>query len=521
MAELSVINPWRPQAGPQEEAVKLAIINELFYGGAVFGGKSDFLLGDFAQDVPRYGSAWHGILFRESYPQLEELIKRAKEIYPAWFGVSINDIWYSQEKTFKFPNGSTLKMRFAEGDDDWMEYSGASFGWIGWDELPLMRSPNNYLKLKARLRSAGTEIPVKRIRATGNPGGPLHKWVKDYFRISEYPLGRVVFKQDGMTRMFLRSRLEDNALGLKNDPAYEERLMGLGSPELVRAWRDGDWEIVQGAYFPEFVASKHVIEPFEIPSRWLRFRAMDWGSSSPFCVHWFAVSDGTVPGIPREAVVLYREWYGADKKKFNTGLKMQAEAVGAQIADLESLDGKITYGVLDPSAFRHDSGPSIAEKLGVGGADFHPADNTRIGTKGAMGGWDEVRARLNGDIEMVDGTPRVVGPPMLYIFSTCTTIIRTLPAMQHDPKKPEDMDTRGEDHAPDTLRYGLMSRPWVKGAKVERVPFSTGRDASGRVIPIYSQGRGFKARQINSVGGLFETVRKNIRKKDSFEDLWR
>lgn len=499
-------NAWHPQPGPQAEAIKLALIQELFYGGAVFGGKSDFLLGDFAQDVPRFGSAWHGILFRESFPQLEPLILRAKEIYPAWFGCSLKDLWWAQEKTFKFPNGATLKMRFAESDDDWAEYSGSSFGWIGWDELPLMSSPTNYMRLKARLRSAGVELPCKRIRATGNPGGPLHAWVKDYFRISIYPLGKVVFKEEGMTRMFLRSRLEDNALGLKNDPGYEERLSGLGSPELVRAWRDGDWEIVQGAFFPEFKADKHIIKPFEIPRRWLRFRAMDWGSSTPFCVHWFAVSDGTVAGIPRGALVLYREWYGAHSKKYNTGLKMPAEAVGAGIRDLEQHE-KVTYGVLDPSAFRHDSGPSIAEKLKC---NFARADNTRIGNKGAMGGWDEVRARLRGEDDI----------PLLYIFDTCTAIIRTLPAMQHDAKRPEDMDTRGEDHAPDTLRYGCMSRPWIPGTKIERVPFSTGVDRAGRVIPIYSMGRGKKAREVGSVGALFSAVRAKARKKSDFSDLW-
>lgn len=504
----SEIVAWHPQPGPQAEAIKLAAVQELFYGGAVFGGKSDFLLGDFAQDVPRYGSAWHGVLFRESFPQLEPLIARAKEIYPAWFGASLNDIWWAQDKTFKFPNGATLKMRFAESEDDWAEYSGASFGWIGWDELPLMTSPNNYLKLKARLRSAGVELPFKRIRATGNPGGPMHAWVKDYFRIAEFPLGKVVFRADGMTRMFLRSRLEDNALGLKNDPGYEDRLSGLGSPELVRAWRDGDWEIVQGAYFPEFSATRHVVKPFEIPKGWLRFKSMDWGSASPFCVHWFAVSDGTVPGFPRGALILYREWYGAKKGKYNEGLKLPAETVGAQIRDLERFE-KITYGVLDPSAFRHDSGPSIAEKMKC---NFGRADNTRVGNKGAFGGWDEVRARLQGS----DGVP------MLYIFDTCTAIIRTLPAMQHDRHKPEDMDTRGEDHAADALRYGCMSRPWVRGAKVEREPYSTARGADGKVIPVYAIGRGKRTKAMPTVGAIFDQVRAKARqRKDDFSDLWR
>lgn len=513
---------WHPQPGPQSEAIKLAtLIQELFYGGAVFGGKSDFLIGDFAQDVPRVGNAWHGILFRESYPQLENLISRGKEIYPAWFGSTIDKMWSVQHKMFTFPNGATLKMRFAEHEDDWEEYSGSSFQWIGWDELPLMGTPNNYLKLKARLRAAGVEIPQKRIRATGNPGGALHAWAKGYFRISEYPLGRVAFKEDGMTRMFLRSRLEDNALGLKNDPGYEERLMGLGSPELVRAWRDGDWEIVQGAFFPEFQATKHVIEPFEIPRHWLRFRSMDWGSSTPFAVHWFAVSDGSIPHIPREALVCYREWYGAVPKKHNVGLKLPAPAVARGIRDMEERGEKIVYSVLDPSAFRHVSGPSIAEEMANEGVIFSPADNSRVGNKGAMGGWDLVRARLTGPIEMDNGVPRVIGPPMIYIFNTCNALIRTLPSMQHDKRRPEDMDTHGEDHAPDSLRYGCASRPWVRGKAVERTPYSTAVAPDGRVVPVFTLGSGRGGREMHNVGEIFARVRKRAKSKNHFEELFR
>src|SRR5882757_11561105 len=109
-----IVTPWRAQPGPQLTAIRRDTVDELLYGGAVFGGKSDFLLGDFAQDVPRpYGQHWHGILFRKNYPQLEDLIARSKEIYPPWFpGVG----WSNQTKTWTWPNGATLKMRFMESD---------------------------------------------------------------------------------------------------------------------------------------------------------------------------------------------------------------------------------------------------------------------------------------------------------------------------------------------------------------------------------------------------------------------
>ena len=57
----------------------------------------------------------------------------------------------------------------------------------------------------------------------------------------------------------------------------------------MRAWLDGDWSVTEGAYFSEFSAARHVIPPFPIPSGWIKFRSMDWGSAKPFCVHWWAV----------------------------------------------------------------------------------------------------------------------------------------------------------------------------------------------------------------------------------------
>jgi hypothetical protein len=437
--------PWRAQPGPQLTAIQHDLVDELLYGGAVFGGKSDFLLGDFAQDVPRpYGKYWHGILFRKSYKQLEDLIARSKEIYPQWFpGCKWTGSSKELEKAWVWPNGATLRMRHMDHQDDWQEYWGHAYTWIGWDELALWPSPVAYKMLKARLRSAQANIPNKRIRASANPGGPGHHWVRAHFKIDEYPLGGQIFEEDGMRRLFIRARMADNKIGMQNDPKYESRMDGLGSPQLVKALKEGDWSIIAGAYFPEFNPDRHVVRPFEIPKYWARIRGMDWGSAKPFCVLWAAVSDGSIPEIPRGWLVIYREWYGWNGEP-NTGCKMPAEKVGLGIRELERAE-QMADEVLDPAAFARDGGPSIAERLDLG---FRRADNSRVAQGGRMGGWDQVRARL-------DATET----PGLIVFSTCTHLIRTLPALQHDKHKPEDVDTESEDHAPDTLRYICMSRP--------------------------------------------------------------
>jgi hypothetical protein len=134
------------------------------------------------------------------------------------------------------------------------------------------------------------------------------------------------------------------------------------------------------------------------------------------------------------------------------GLRLTVEQVAERIHELEIGDEKCAYGVADPAIFATDGGPSIAERFAARNILLRPADNRRAGKLGVSAGWDLIRQRLLGD----DGTP------MLYLFSTATNLIRTLPIMQHDPAKPEDLDTNSEDHAVDTLRYACSSRPWVK-----------------------------------------------------------
>jgi hypothetical protein len=238
------------------------------------------------------------------------------------------------------------------------------------------------------------------------------------------------------------------------------KLQQSGSAQLVKAWLQGDWDIIEGAYFDKWSRARNVVEPFALPDDWTRLRSMDWGSAKPFSVGWWAVAgddhslaDGRV--IPRGALVRYREWYGSNGKP-NEGLKLTAEQVADGIKSREGTEA-IKDAVLDPAAFAQDGGPSIAERMRkASNIRFRPADNKRVARNGAMGGWDQMRARINGPRDE-SGAP--TGPPMLFVFSTCLDFIRTVPVLQHDPTRPEDLDTSGEDHAADECRYACMSRP--------------------------------------------------------------
>lgn len=428
------------------EAIRAAAVPELLFGGARGGGKSSYLLGDYCTGAEGNAAAWRGIIFRQTYPELEELIHLSRSIVPAcWPGSE----WLQQPKTWKLPNGAELRMRNLEGAQDASHYQGHSYTWIAFDELCSWRDAQAYQMLMACLRSA-EPVRHKRIRASANPGGAGHAWVKARF-IDPAPLGYepIVDEQTGMVRVFIPSRLEDNRVLMARDPGYVDRLRGVGSPELVRAWLEGDWSVVVGAYFPEF-GPGHIRRPFHIPSSWLRFKALDWGSARPACVLWLAVSDGSLPHYPVGALVVYRELYLASAP--NTGLRLTVEQVADRIREIEIGDEPCAYSVADPAIFASDGGPSIGERFATKRIMFKPADNRRVGKLGASAGWDLVRQRLIGD----DGIP------MLYMFSTCTNLIRTLPIMQHDGAKPEDIDTNSEDHAVDTLRYACASRPWTR-----------------------------------------------------------
>jgi hypothetical protein len=255
-------------------------------------------------------------------------------------------------------------------------------------------SPVPIMKLMATLRS-GAGVPTG-IRLTGNPGGPGHQWVRTRY-IDPHPLGwKIITDATGLERIYIPSRVGDNAyLGAD----YVQRLKASGSPELVRAWLEGDWSVVSGAFFSEFSMERHVIAPIALPAHWPRFRSFDWGSARPFCCQWWAISDGSLPAIARGALVCYREWYGMRPGEPNVGLRMTADQVALGIKSREADDPQPMTGVADPAIFAEDGGPSLAHRMVQHGVVFRPADNKRVAGRGAMGGWDQLRARLVGDAD--------------------------------------------------------------------------------------------------------------------------
>ena len=434
---------FKPNAGPQTSFLA-ASEREVLYGGSAGGGKSYAMLADPLRYM--YHSQFSGLLLRHTTEELRELIWKSQEIYPKIIpGIK----WSERRMQWEAPSGAKLWMSFLDRDEDVMRYQGLSFSWVGFDELTQWKTPFSWNYMRSRLRSAANDLPVY-MRATTNPGGPGHAWVKKMFidpapfgssfhatdietgETMVYPKGHSREGQPLFKRRFIPARLSDNpALAASGD--YETMLLSL--PENQRKQLlEGSWDVAEGAAFSEFDRSIHTVEPYAIPSNWPKFRACDYGYGSYSCVLWFAVA-------PDESVVVYRELYVT---------KVLAEDLADMVLNMEQGDN-IRYGVLDSSTWhkRGDTGPSIAERMIMKGCRWRPADRS-AGSR--VAGKNEVHRRLQ--IDVYTNAPRMV------IFKSCTQLIADLPTIPLDKTNPEDVDTKVKnDHSYDALRYGLMSRP--------------------------------------------------------------
>lgn len=434
---------FKPNEGPQTNFLS-ASEREVLYGGAAGGGKSFAMLAD-----PLHGlndPNFSGLLVRHTTEELRELIQKSQELYPK----AIPGIKWSERKSqWISPRGGRLWMSYLDKDMDVTRYQGQAFNWIGFDELTQWPTPYAWDYMRSRLRSASTDLGLY-MRATTNPGGAGHQWVKKMFidpapagqsfwatnietgETITFPKGHSRVGEPLFKRRFIPASLFDNPY-LADTGDYEAMLLSL--PEHQRKQLlEGNWDINEGAAFPEFNRSIHVVEPIDIPDGWPKFRACDYGYGSYTGVLWFAVS-------PSEQLVVYRELYCS---------KVTATDLADMILDAESEDGTIRYGVLDSSLWhkRGDTGPSLAEQMNMKGCRWRPSDRSR-GSR--VAGKNEIHRRLQVD--------EFTEEPRLVFFSTCTNTIAQLPSIPLDKKNPEDVDTNAEDHLYDALRYGIMTRP--------------------------------------------------------------
>jgi len=432
MAASSIL--WRPERGPQT-ALLTCPVHEIFYGGARGGGKTDGFLGHWIKHASQYGQNAKGIFFRPTYKQLAAVIRRAKKLF-----IPLGATYSKSDYMFTFPNGAFLIFAYLETMTDAENIQGHDYSWMAVEEMTLWKTAEPLDLIRGALRSAAG-VPCWYL-ANGNPGGPGHSWVKERYITPSPPMVPFMAALEGggsVQRVFIPARLEDNKY-LANDIQYRNNLKAAGPPWLVKAWLEGDWDIVSGSFLEGvWNPHKHIIKPFNIPPTWSRWRAMDWGYARPYSIGWYAMDfDGNI--------YRYRELYGRGKGN-NVGTREDAKDVAVRIQEIERkerengiefrrnpADNSIWTGIGTERCvadyFRQSVNPRLEDNI-----RWLPADKKK-GSR--IGGAQEIIIRLNATTEKAGNG--------FQVMSCCPEWIRTVPALCPDPSHIEDVDTDMEDH---------------------------------------------------------------------------
>lgn len=441
---------------------------EVLYGGAAGGGKSHLM---------RVAMVWwcsqipglQCYLFRRTSDDLGKNHLEGPSGFRAMLAEWVDEklVKFNEQKGhISFWNGSKIFLCHCQYEKDKIKYQGAEIHLLCMDELTHF-TESIYRYLRGRVRVSGLDFPpayqgkFPRVICGSNPGGIGHNWVKATFIDNAPPMEmkRMPKEEGGMVRQYIPAKLSDNPTLAEADPDYIDRLEGLGNAALVKAMKDGDWDIVAGGALDDvWDRSRHVLRPFEIPSSWRIDRSFDWGSSHPFAVAWWAESDGTEATMPdgskriwpRGTLFYIAEYYGWNGKP-NEGCRMLAVEVARKILDIERTvfaGRRVLPGPADSSIFAAENGMSIGDDMARAGVRWEHADKSPGSRKAGL---EAVRKKLKA------GLTHPMEEPGLFVFDTCQHFIRTVPVMPRDERNPDDVDSDAEDHIFDLTRYKCLA----------------------------------------------------------------
>ena len=442
---MSVLADLNLKFSEKQLQILLSPASEVWYGGAAGGGKSHvlrMLAIFFCLTIPSFNA----YLFRRHRLDLVNTHVKGQGGFRELLSTLVDKkLAKITKEEIRFYNNSNIILCHCKDADDVTKYRSAEMHALLIDEAADF-SEEMYRFLRSRSRaSIDLKVPdylshkIPFICKASNPGGLLHHYLLTTY-YEEFKNGNAIYKAEvqdgGRIREFIPSLLTDNKY--IDSEEYAATLKGLGSEELVRMYLYGDMTVTLGAYFPEFT-QRLVVPDFTPPSHWMRFRAIDWGFRAPSCVLWFAVADGTVAPFKSGDLVAYRELYTTNTHAENLADVIREKSVGENIS----------YTVVDPAMYRQQAmlvaGPSLAEIFNRRGVPIMPADNSRLA------GWMQVRQRFTNDA--------------VWFCESCKNTIRVIPLQQYSNGRNgqtfEDLDTKLEDHAVDTVRYACMSRPFT------------------------------------------------------------
>lgn len=477
---------WSPLPGSQALALSCPA-HHILYEGSRGPGKTDAQLMAFRKNVGRgYGTHWRGIIFDREYKNLDDLINKSLR----WFSAFRDGARFLRSKSdykWVWPTGEELYFRQIKKKEDYWNYHGQEFTFIGWNELCKFPTPELYEAMMSCNRSSFLPLehspdPSKPLPpiplvvfCTANPYGPGHNWVKKRF-VDPAPPGVLqwkeidVFNPQTQKREIVRksqcrlfgSYMENRFL----TPEYIAELERCKDKNKRKAWLQGDWNIVAGGALDDLWDENiHVVPRFKVPKGWRVDRSFDWGSSKPFSVGWWALSngeeaeleDGSIFCPPANSLIRIAEWYGHNPAETNVGLFMSAKEIANTIKVIEAtlLERKwvphhVSPGPADNAIYnetKQDDGTmdSIGKAMERQGVSWEHSIKSPGSRKAGL---QLLRDRLQNSLTC-EG-------PGLYFMDNCREAIAQLPVLPRDPDDPDDVDTEAEDHLYDETRYRAL-----------------------------------------------------------------
>lgn len=426
---------WRPF--PKQEIALQRPEYEILFGGSRGPGKTETGLVWLTEhlDHPRF----RALVIRKNSDDLSDWLDRANRMFSG-FGVSIA----YKPAILRFPSGAIIRTGHLKDDQAYTKYQGHEYQRILIEELTQIPDEKRYLQLIASCRTTVGDI-TPQVFCTTNPGGVGHQWVKARFVDPSPPI--TPFGDTGRRRIYIPATIDDNPELTTKDPHYVKTLDALRETdeELWKAWRLGSWDTFAGQFFKEFRRDLHTCPPF-VPKKGLTIvGGMDWGRTAPFAFLLGALQTKEMEGKVYYRLFIFMEVYGTDKnpKEWADIIKTKLRGFDLSTKDIRWIRG-------DPAMFTKgaDNSMSIADQFLREGIRIQPASNDRIGGWSVVHNWLSLAPDNN---------------PYLIIGENCNNTIRTLPSLIHDENRVEDVDTTGEDHTGDSLRYMVKHLKWVDG----------------------------------------------------------
>lgn len=478
---------WQPLPGSQELAMD-ARADEILFTGSRGPGKTECQLMRFRRNVGKgFGSYWRGVIFDREYKDLDDVVAKSKRLFRKF-----NDgaVFLESNSSYKWvwPTGEELLFRVIKTEDDYWNYHGQEFPFIGWNELTKFPNPKLYDAMMSCNRSSYTpekdspkdkqgnllfkeRIPLE-VFSTTNSYGPGHGWVKLRF-IDVAPFGQIyrrymtVFDPQTQqevevvkTQVTIFGSYKENKY---LDKKYVANLHSEPDKNKRKAWLNGDWNVIAGGSFDDLWDVKvHIIPRFKIPLTWIVNRVFDWGSTQPFHVGWWAeangdeatLEDGTKFCPASGSLILIKEWYGCTTLGMNEGIKMPSGEIAEGIIAIEIILMQDQWVAEQPwpgpadnqiRDVKESDVDTIEKKMSDKGVLWTSSDKSPGSRKI---GFELFRERLANAVKR-EGKA-------IYFMEHCRESIALIPVLPRDKKRLDDVDTEAEDHPYDTARYRVL-----------------------------------------------------------------